>query len=309
MPSTMTHAYIAKDIYKKLDIKIKSKITTTNLNEMLMFSSGFDVLYFYKMILMPFNRINKLGNKAHNSKINAFFINLINQIKKSKNMDQFMYLAGLIAHYVADSTIHPYVTFKANGMKKKHFTERDGHFQIEAYLDNYFINKYEKGDYRKFKIHDELFKVERNQDIVDLLNKAFKDVFQEDNIGEYYYKAVVDMRNFFKIFRYDSMGLKRKVYNVINIFASLFFRDIRYLSYNFPLDNDEFYLNLKHEEWYNLKDISIKSRESLLELYDRVVKKGLMMTEEVYDYIFENKNVDLEKLFGNKSYGDGIVLK
>ena len=63
-----------------------------------------------------------------------------------------MFLVGLITHYIADSTIHPYVNFKADKLKGKNFTIKDGHFVIEAYLDNYFINKYEKGDYRRFKI-------------------------------------------------------------------------------------------------------------------------------------------------------------
>ena len=44
MPSTVTHAYIAKDVYKKLDKKITRKITNDNYNELLMFSSGFDIL-------------------------------------------------------------------------------------------------------------------------------------------------------------------------------------------------------------------------------------------------------------------------
>ena len=309
MPSTVTHAYIAKDVYKNLDNKITRKITNDNYNELLMFSSGFDILYFYKIVsLRPNNKVIKLGNLAHHSKTNEFLINLTNQIKETKNMHQFMYLMGLLTHYVADSTIHPYVNYKAKTITKKHFTPRDGHFQIEAYLDNYFINKRENMYYKKYKIHDELFKVERNEDIVNLLNKAFSEVFHEDNIGEYYYKAISDMKNFYKVFRYDKTGLKRKFYNFANIFASRLFRDVRYLSYNFLLDNDIFYLNLEHEEWFNLKNPNSKSNKSLLELYDEVIDKASNIIEKTYEYIFEDKKIDLEKLFENKSYGDGIPL-
>ncbi len=309
MPSTVTHAYIAKDVYKKLDKKITRKITNENYNELLMFSSGFDILYFYKILsIKPYNTVTKLGATAHHSKTNEFLINLTNQIKETKNISQFMYLMGLLTHYAADSTIHPYINYKAKTITKKHFTMRDAHFQIETYLDNYFIKNRENIDYKKYKIYEELFKVERNEDIVNLLNKAFKEVFQEDNIGEYFYKAISDMKNFFHFLRYDPTGLKRKFYNFANIFASRLFRDVRYLSYNFPLDNDNFYLNLEHAEWFNLKNANSKSKKSFLELYDEVIDKASNIIEKTYEYIFEDKKVDLEKLFENKSYGDGIPL-
>ena len=305
MPSTMTHAYIAKDVYKNLDNKIKTKLTSENIDDLITFSSGFDILYFYKIVLHPNNKIIKLGGYCHHHKVNEFFINLTNQIRKSKDINQFMFLMGLITHYVADSTIHPYVNYKASLMIKKNFTNQDGHFLIEAYLDNYLINK-NGFDYRKFKIYEEVFKVKRKDEVVELLNKAFQEVFNEKDIGEYYFKAIRDMKNFFHIFRYDATGLKRMFYNFANIFASRVFRDVRYLSYNFPLDNSDYYLNLDHQEWYNN---GLKSHKSVLELYDMVVKDATLIVEKVYDYIFKDKDVDLEKLYGNKSYGDGKVLK
>ncbi len=308
MPSTMTHAYIAKDVYKNLDNRIKNKLTSENIDDLITFSSGFDILYFYKIVSHPNNKIIRLGGYCHHNKVNEFFINLTNQIRKSKDINQFMFLMGLITHYVADSTIHPYVNYKASLMIKKNFTNQDGHFLIEAYLDNYLINK-NGFDYRKFKIYEEVFKAKRKDEVVELLNKSFKEVFNEKDIGEYYFKAIRDMKNFFHIFRYDVTGLKRKFYKFANIFASRLFRDVRYLSYNFPLDNSEYYLNLNNQEWYNLADKSLKSHKSVLELYDMVVKDAVSIVEKVYDYIFKDKDVDLEKLYGNKSYGDGKVLK
>ena len=53
----------------------------------------------------------------------------------------------------------------------------------------------------------------------------------------------------------------------------------------------------------------MKSRESFLDLYSKVITKSVKMIEEVHDYIFIDKKVDLEKLFENRSYGNGLILK
>ncbi len=309
MPSTMTHTYIAKDVYKNLDTKIKRKVTEDYLDNIITFSQGFDILYFYKIITRPNNKIIKLGGYCHRNKTNEFFITLTNKIKESKDINEFTFLIGLICHYVADSTIHPYVNYLASTMKHKNFTNGDGHFVIEAYIDNYFINKNENIDYRKFKLYKYAFNARKEESIINLLNKTFEEVCGYSKIGEYYYKGIKDMKNFFRFFRYDRFGIKNKFYKFANIISSRIFRDVRYLSYNFPLDKDNFILNLDNKEWFNVKDPKFKSNKSVLELYDDVVKNATEIVEKVYSYIFIGENMDLDKLFQNKSYSNGIVLK
>ncbi len=309
MPSTMTHAYIAKDVYKNLDSKIKRKVTKEYLDNIITFSEGFDILYFYKILTRPNNKIIKLGGFCHRNKTNEFFISLTNHIKETKDINQFTFLIGLICHYVADSVIHPYVNYLASTMKHKNFTNGDGHFVIEAYLDNYFINKNEDIDYTKFKLYKYVFNAKKEDSIINLLNKCFKEVYGYNNIGEIYYKAMKDMKNFFRIFRYDRFGIKNKFYKFANIISSRIFRDVRYLSYNFKLDKDNLILNLDKKDWYNVQDTKFKSNKSVLELYDDVVKNAIEIVEKVYSYIYLDKNIDLERLFQNKSYSNGTMLK
>lgn len=314
MPSSITHAYIAKDIYKELDKKIKNKFKEKDLENYKTYSEGPDIFYFYN-IVFPINKksrkIIEFGHYMHNNKVNEIFINLTNKVKESKKFPEFLFLIGLITHYITDLTIHPYINYKANMYVKKYSSKKDNHFKIETYIDNYMINKKENINYKKFKVHEFCFNFENNQDVIDLINKSFKEVFDLDKMGNYYFKSLKDMKRFFKYFRYDKIGIKKYIYKLLNPISKRIFRDIVYLSYNINLtkEKDKEYLNLNHELWYNLDNKNIKSHDSFLDLYDEVVEKSKNIILDLYEYIYEDKNIDLDKLFGNKSYSNGLPIK
>ena len=307
MPSSITHAYLAIDIFNNLDKKVKNIV---NLEDYKTYSQGPDIFYFYH-IVFPFTKktrtIQDLGRTIHHEKTNDFFLSLTKQVKSTKNINQFNYLVGLFTHYMADSTIHPYVEYKASLLTKKYLTKKDNHFIIEAYLDNYLINK-KQINYKKYKGYKLFLNTKENKDVINLLNSSIYKVFELKDMGNYYYKALAEMRVFFKVFRYDPYKIKRYIYNVLNIVAKRRFRDIRYLSYNFDLDNDN-YLNLNHDTWYYyLDNKNITSNKSIIDLYDEVVNKTVIKINLLYDYIFNNKEVNLDLLFENLSYGTGLPL-
>ena len=113
---------------------------------------------------------------------------------------------------------------------------------------------------------------------------------------------------FFKYLRHDTFGYKRIFYLSVNFLAKRLFRDVSYLSYHFKLDKDSEILNLNHQDWYNIHDKKYKSNESLLELYNKVIKEGTDIINDIYDYVFLDKKIDLEKLYQNKSYSNGLTL-
>ncbi len=312
MPMSMTHTYIAKDVYKDLDKRVKNKITLENLNDYLVYSKGFDILFFYMNFcnLKLSKKIQKLGSLCQESKTNEYLINLIEKVKVTKNTDQFLYLSGLITHYVADSAIHPFINYLARKDAKNKVTPKDCHFMIESYIDNYLIREREKGDYWKFKVYDKgCFKIKENKEVKDLLETSFQEVFNVSNVGDYYYNGLKHMYRFFRYLRHDVLGIKRVFYLSVNFLAKRLFRDVSYLSYHFKLDNDIYYLNLNHDKWFNILDNNITSNENVLDLYKKVVSKSIKMIEGVYDYIFLDKKVDLDKLLENKSYSTGLILK
>ena len=304
MPSTLTHAYMAKDIYNRLnnDLKIKLK---NYIDDYITYSQGPDIFFFYK-IFLPFGKylkIQNFGNKVHREKVNELFIALTNNVKQTKDINEFVFLCGLLTHYIGDTICHPYVNYKNklinNNLKRK----KDYHFIIELYMDNYIVLK--KGNnYKKFKCYKFAFNAKNNKSIENMLNNIFYKIYKEKNMGTIYYKSIKDMKLFFHFLRYDPYKIKRFIYNVLYLFAWYVKRDFRFLSYNFNLteENNNKYLNLEHKEWIN------KDNKSFLELYDEVVNKGVLKIEELYNYIYNNKDIDLENFYGNLSYVNGLPL-
>lgn len=310
MPSSITHAYIALDIYKVLDKKIQNKIVN-HLEEYKTYSQGPDIFYFYH-IFFPITKnsreVIKLGRQVHHEKTNELLINITKKVKQSKNINEFMYLIGLTTHYLADSTMHPFINYQSSLLVKKYFTKKDAHFMIETYLDNYYLKKHDL-NYSKYKIDTFCFNIEENEQVKNLINRSYEEVFKKKNMGKYYYKGLNNMIFFFKYLRYDPYKIKRYCYQVLNIITKIIFRDIVYLSYNFPLNQDDFILNLHKKEWYNLNNKLLTSNNSFLELYDLVIKKGKNVIINLYEYIYEDKDIDLDKLLENRSYSDGLILK
>ena len=304
MPSTITHTYIGIDTMNKLNNKPK-KMIQKHFNNYKVYCQNMDVLYFYHILLLKTNKIQDLGHRFHKEKVFEYFNTLINDNKANKNEELFTFIAGLITHYQADSIMHPYINFLSNNKKNNLITDK--HFEIETYLDNYFINKYETNNYQKTNNTNLVFNYTKEPIIIDEINKIFKLHFNFQNIGNIYYQSLNEMKFVFKYIRHDKYGIKKKIYEIIDL-NPFNIKRTKYLSYHFHLDNDDYYLNTNHQIWWNVKDKTKTSNKSFLELYDEVTNKSSYIINELYQYIFENKNVNLKALIGNISYSTGLPI-
>lgn len=304
MPSTITHGYIGLDTVKKTNKKPQD-ILNKHINNFKVYCQSTDILYFYHILLLKSNKIQDLGHDFHGKNVFKSFDYLIKLNKQNQSEELFTLISGLITHYKADSIMHPYINYLAQNTNRLHM--KDKHFEIETYLDNYFVKKYEKVNPKTHKHHKLIFNYHKENIIIDSLNKLFKDVFNKENIGDIYYKALKEMHFVFKYIRNDKTGIKKGIYNLID-YNPFKVRRTKYLSYHFDLNNDNYYLNLEKRQWYNLKDRSIKSNKSFLELYDDVIDEASKIINELYLYIFEDKNVDLYQLIGNNSYSNGLPI-
>ena len=310
MPSTMTHASMARDIYNNLDKDLKLKFKN-KLSEYMTYSQGPDVLFFYP-ILPPFIKctyIKKFAGRVHREKVNKLFISLVNEVKKDKDFDKFIWLCGLMTHYVGDSTCHPFVNYKDWYKRKQLNKKKDFHFVTEAYIDNYILNL--KGEYyKKFKGYD-ILKTPKNIKIQEMLDKCFLEVFNEKNMGKTYFKCLHNMRFLFHIVRYDPYRIKQVAYSLIYHLLPFLYREVRYFSYNFDLNMEDsnYYLNLNHDTWFNIKKKKVTYNKSFLDLYNEVIYKGTVMVKKLYDYIYNDKKLDLESFYGNLSYANGLPIK
>ena len=144
-----------------------------------------------------------------------------------------------------------------------------------------------------------------------MLDKCFLEVFEEKNMGKIYFLCLRNMRFLFHLVRYDPYKIKKVGYSILYYILPFLYRDIRYFSYNFNLNekDNNYFLNLNHEKWFNVRKKEVIYTKSFLDLYKEVIDKGTFMVETLYDNIYNNKPLDLESFFGNLSYANGLPIK
>lgn len=304
MPSTITHAYIGIETMKKLNY-LPREIIKKNLNNYKVYCQNMDVLYFYRIFLLKENMVQKLGHRFHTENVFNYFKMLIEDNKENKDEELFTFIAGLITHYQADSIMHPYINYLSHNKNKT--KEVDKHFEIETYLDNYFINKYQTPKYQTFNGGKFIFNYTKKEIIEKEIDKVFDKYFNYKGMGSIYYKALNEMAFVFKHIRYDKIGIKKKIYQLIDI-NPFNIRRTTFLSYHFTLNNDDYYLNTNHNIWFNYKNKKLTSNMSFIDLMDDVTNKSSYIINELYFFIFNNKKVNLEKLIENNSYSTGLPL-
>ncbi len=300
MPSTVVHTYIGLDTLNKLNSKPK-KIINNNVDNYKIYCQCTDILYFYHIFLLFPNKVQNLGHEFHNKDVFNTFNLLINKNKSNKDKELFTFISGLITHYIADSHIHPYINHLES-------ISSNTHFITEAYLDNYFIKTRMKIDPKKYDNTKFIFNYTEKNIIKECINEIFNKYFNYPNMGKKYYHALKEMKLFFKLARYDKYGIKRKIYKFIDLNPFKKLHRIEYISYHFDTNRDNEFLNYNHDTWYNLDNRKITSSKSFSELYQEVIDVASDIINKLYDYIFENKDINIKELIKNNSYANGLPI-
>lgn len=311
MPSTFTHAQFISDIYDKLDIDTR-RFLLYNQNELKTFAQGMDPLYFYKYFYgKKSEKVHLFAKYFHNHKTNEFLITLTNYIKYNyygKNPEVMAFLYGIISHYILDSTIHPLVVFKTGYFDKNKpntYKYNGKHHYYEISLDNYLIKTRHDVNPYKFKIHKYCLNTRNiSTDLKNVIDFSFKEVFQVNNFSDIYERSLKDMRFIYKYGRYDSWGIKKMLYKFVYLFQKKNKLNLQYVSFHHKINNQ--YFNTEKKLWCNPTIKSVKSKKSVFELYIIALGKTINIINEINKYIYENKKIDINNLFGNLSYSSGV---
>ncbi len=312
MPATVTHAYFGMDVYNNLPIGLK-ELLMDEKKDLRMFAQGMDPFFFYhKISLKNGKKQQDFALYFHTNKTREFFINLVNYIKYNNYYqipDVMAYLYGFIAHYVLDSTIHPYVFYKTGEWKKtdkESYKYRGLHHNMEVFLDNYLISKREQEKVHSFKFYDYCFEFKPfSKELEEVIDYAFKETFGINEMSNFYKQALKDMHFALKYFRYDKIGVKRIVYTTCEAITSKSFFPFSVISYHISTDDKKNYLNLDKQEWCHPCLKREKHTDSFDELYDKSLQEALDIIKKVNAYIKDTKKVDLTKVFKNLSYKTG----
>ncbi len=305
MPSTITHAFIGLDTINKLNNKPK-KIINNHINNYKVYCQNMDVLYFYHIFLLKHNKVQAIGHRFHHEHVFDVFKLLIEDNKKNKDEELFTFISGLLVHYQADTIMHPYVNdFTDYSSESKRFSK---HFEVETYIDNYYVYERLNKKHKSYNNTKFVFDYTEEKIIKDELNKLFKEIFNMPYIGNKYYRALKEMKFAYNYARYDKHGFKKLMYKFIDL-NPLNITRTKYLSYHFDLDNNDYYLNLNHRKWSNPDNRNLTSTKSFLDLYQDVINNSSRIINELYKYIYEEKEVNLKELIKNLDYGNGLPIK
>ena len=143
------------------------------------------------------------------------------------------------------------------------------HFEVETYIDNYFVHERLNKDHKKYNNTNFIFNYTEEEIIKNELDKLFLKYFNFKNGGKRYYRALKEMKFTYNYVRYDRYGIKKMLYKIIDLNPFNLPRT-KYLSYHFDVDNNEYYLNLNHEKWINPDNKKISSTKSFLDLCEDV---------------------------------------
>ena len=313
MAGTITHAYFSLDLFDKLSIRSK-ELLIDEKESLKVFSQNTDVLFFYNLVnIKQGKKIRNFGYYTQKTKSYLFFSTLINYIKYNDliyNKQVIAYLYGMLSHYVLDSTIHPFIIYKTGVFKKnKKETYKYNmlHEELETYIDNYLIRTRMGIKPNKFKCYNYCFNIkEFDKELIEVIDFTYKEVYGIKNFHKYYLKSIKQMKMFYRVFRYDPTGIKKILYSLTDYICPK--KVLRKSPLSYKTKNMKQYLNLEHSTWYNPTDKRIKSNKSALELYTNALNKTANMINEINQYFYYDKKINLEKVIGNLSYVHGRDL-
>jgi hypothetical protein len=313
MPSQMTHAYFALDVYDNLDDKTKKRLVN-NKEQLKTFAQGSDILFFYMNCnYKKAKQVHKLGKYVHQHNSKDFFINLINYIIKNKlekNSEVIAFLYGFITHYVLDSTIHPFIFYKTGIMNKKRkdtYKYNGLHMDMENYIDAYMIYTKEGVKPKDFKVYNFCFNVNSfSPKLSDTIDNTFKETFNQSNISNIYLKSIKDSKKFTHLIKYDPHGTKLFIYKLIDKLMPRSTSKVSGASYHVHQKAKQYYLNLEKNKWNNPVVQNEISDLSFIELYRISLQKCLNIIHQVNEVIYDKKDISiLDEAFLDLSYLTG----
>lgn len=154
------------------------------------------------------------------------------------------------------------------------------------------IEQREESNPRKYKVHKIIPNLpEIETSTIRVIDEAFFNIYRYKDFGKNYIKALHQINSFLYLFRYDSVGIKKLGYNIVDktyIKKSKYF----WLSYNNKFKGYSKYLNEEHRLWINPVDSNITSNESFSELYEKAMIVSAKILSSIEEKIRDGSSID-----------------
>ena len=314
MPALITHDLFAKEVYKRLDNRIKEKFSKEKIIYQT-FAQSHDLLFYYKSFsIKKSRRINFLGKIGHRRKTQEYFYNIIRLIKKfhlENYQPDIAFLFGSITHFILDSTCHPLIFYKTGifDPKNKETKKYKGmHSLMERSIDAIYYKKYYNKDYKDCNVSKEIIMNPKiSIDLITLINMAYENTYDEKNVGIYIKRGIKNAKILYTIFINDKKGIKNKIYSFID---KITHNRYGYLQcYTTSLKGKKEFLNENHNTWNHPCTKEETYNYSFDDLFEISIEKCLKVFNALYKVLYENKDINtLDNLLPNISYSTALCL-
>lgn len=315
MPSLITHHMFSKEILNHLKKEELDKFNK-ELTIYHTFAQSHDYLFYYTFDIKNARRIKDFGHYAHRHKTQKYLINIIKEIKENhleNNQQVVAYLYGSITHYVLDTTCHPYIFYKTGVYRpeeKDTRKYRGGHNKIEKDLDAIYYEKYTNKKFNTCNVSKDIIKNPVfSKELLTTINNAYKETYNEDNIGYYYTQGIKHAKIVFTFFINDRFGIKKFLYKLIDAITFNHFCNISTYSTYIKHPNLN-YLNTERKEWNHPSLPELKYNYSFEDLYSQCIEKVLTIIREINKVLYEDKPLeDILEYIPDLDYSTGLIIK
>lgn len=317
MPGFRTHYLFGRITDSHLGFKynsIKKHPNVYNLGE-----QGPDIFFYSPPAHIFFNE--HLGGRIHKNDTLAFFSSLFEGRNRflSREDKQICdaYIMGFIGHYTLDTTVHPYVHYRA---KKTSLLDREAyaygiHVLLETDIDNALVRHFLHENPSDFDAGSTIRLTKREQGIISLLlSFAIKRTYPGLFVSAAHVSLAINCMRTANILMCKSPDKLKSLVRLLDerLIGNAFLSSI------IPSDNIKTYTdpcNIRHRLWHNPWAPEIQSTASvydLLEEAEKIYRQRLslyhdMMVKLPTSYYY-CQNTLLGNL-GNLSYDSGLELE
>ena len=304
MPSAMTHAYFADDVYRKLPSRVKQKIERDTMR---VFTQGPDMFYYHFFS----SKVRSFGKEMHSHKTKRFFETYIEYMKRyrlEKKKEAISAFYGFLLHYILDMKTHPLIFYQTGSNTKNKVESKNSHREMELLLDLYYMEKKEKKNPAIIRHDRYLFPTRTfSSSLEHLLDDTIMKTYRKEDMGKCYLKSMRKMRFIHRFLSYDPHGRKLKFYRICDRLKLHRGKKWQYLSYANDLRRKATYFNCEHNRWCYPVDASIEKTESFFELYEEAIEEAVMWISKFHDVFVGKEDVkECMKDFPSNSYLTGV---
>lgn len=305
MPCMITHKLFAEQAWMRLNDHELSELIKKHAQLYYIGSNGPDILFYHNALPWQAHksqRVSKLGNTMHSTRINAFYKKALEIIQQQTNEEikerMIVYLLGHLMHWALDKSVHPYIFYWTGASEKVHM---DHHHRIESDIDLKLLHRFKKMEAKQYQSYEICsYDDSMLQAIARLYVPIAKEVYHVD-LKVHDIREALDQWKFLQKLFQDPNGKKERVIAQVEKLFNIPWRFRSYLLKQYEEEYDV--LNEEHRMWVHPCDDTISSHQSFLELFEEGLTLALPLLNKAYECMKKGQDEqEIIKILKNQSY-------